>query len=134
MDPLSISVSALAIITASIKSAKSLCATVSRYKDQDKTLERLEGELESLTSVLGSLEAAVGSDPSIWGLLRKPVDRCKQTCREFEDAMERFGRKSKSGIKVWAKMEFMRDNIKGFVDTLATYKSTIMVGLGIITM
>ena len=36
--PFSIGVSVLAVITAAIKSAKSLSVTVTRYKDRDKTL------------------------------------------------------------------------------------------------
>ena len=133
-DPLSLSVSVLAIITAAIQSTKSLCAAVKRYKDRDKTLNRLHGELEDLVKVLSSLEQAVGSEASIWTLLKGPVSRCCQTCREFEEAMEKFGRKSMAGLRDWAKMEFMRDDINSFIDALAGYKSTIAVGLGTITM
>lgn len=133
-DPLSITVSVLAVVTAAIQSTKSLSATVKRYKDRDKTLNRLQYEVEDLTTVLSSLKGAADSDESISTLLEGPIDRCSQVCREFEDAMEKFSGKTKTGLRDWTKLEFMRGNINDFMDTLASYKSTIMVGLGTITM
>ncbi len=133
-DPLSITASVLAVVTAAIQSTKSLSATVKRYKDRDKTLGRLQDELEDLTAVLSSLTEAADSDKSMSTLLKGPVGRCSQVCREFEGAMEQFRGKTKTGLRDWTKMEFMRGNIHDFMDTLASYKSTIMVGLGTITM
>ncbi|KAL8387225.1 hypothetical protein RB595_010066 [Gaeumannomyces hyphopodioides] len=133
-DPLTIGVSVLAIVTGAIQSTKSLRAAVSRYKARDKTLNRLYGELEDLVRVLSSLEQAAGSEASIWALLEGPVSQCSKTCREFEEVMEKFGGKSITGLRDWAKMEFMRDDINGFIDTLAAYKATITVGLGVISM
>ncbi|XMA20276.1 hypothetical protein WAI453_013067 [Rhynchosporium graminicola] len=37
-------------------------------------------------------------------------------------------------LKDWAKMEFMRGDINEFIDTLADYKSIIIIGLGTINM
>ena len=133
-DPLSLSVSVLAVVTAAIQSTKSLCATVKRYQDRDKTLGRLRGELEDLIGVLSQLEQAVDSEASIFALLRSPVKRCSQICREFEEAMNKFSGKSRTGLRDWSKMEFMKDDINGFLHTLNGYKSTIAIGLGTITM
>lgn len=133
-DPLSIGVSVLAIVTGAIQSTTSLRAVVSRYKARDKTLIRLHDELDGLVNILNSLEQAAGSEASIWALLKGPVSQCSKTCREFEVVMEKFAGKSVTGLRDWAKMEFMRDDINGFIDTLAAYKATITVGLGVITM
>lgn len=133
-DPLSVTASVMAVITAAVQATRSLSATVKRYKGRDKTLTRLQEELEDLTTVLNSLKEAVNSDNVMSTLLERPVDRCGQLCREFEAAMERFGGKTKMGLRDWTKMEFMRGDIRDFMDTLASYKSTIMVGLGTITM
>ncbi|KXX73059.1 hypothetical protein MMYC01_210529 [Madurella mycetomatis] len=133
-DPLSVSASVVAVVTAAIQSAKSLAATVKRYKDRNKTLQRLQHELEDLTNVLSSLKDAANSDSSILALLEGPVERCSQVCREFEDAMEKFSGKSKTGLMDWAKLEFMRGDINDFMDTLASYKSTIMIAVGTITI
>jgi hypothetical protein len=134
MDPLSISASVLTIIAATITTIKTLNETVGRYKGRDKTLARLQDGLNGLISILMSLEEAADNETPILALLKDPIGRCAQVSREFEDAMKKFGAKSKSGLKDWTKMEFMRGDINEFIDTLADYKSTITIGLGTINM
>ncbi|KAM5372130.1 hypothetical protein ACJZ2D_007663 [Fusarium nematophilum] len=134
MDPLSITAFSLATVTAAIQSTKSLKNTVTSFKDRDKTLARLQNTLEDLVSILDALQGAVDSGASTLALLEGPVSRCSQVCREFEIAMQAFDGKSKMGIRDWAKMEFMKGDINEFMDTLAGYKATISVSLGIINM
>lgn len=134
MDPLSITASVLAVVTAAVKSAKSLYETVNRYKGRDKTLRRLQDELGHLTTILDSLTQVTHADASMLALLQGPIERCAQVCGEFELSMEVFNGKSKTGLRDWAKMEFMRGDINEFIDTVAGYKSTISVGIGTITM
>jgi hypothetical protein len=134
MNPLSIGTSALTVIVASITSVKALQETVKRYKGRDKTLGRLQDGLLDLITILSSLEAAINCDTRVLTLLKNPVNRCAQMCREFEVAMKIFDGKSKTGLKDWTKMEFRRGDINEFIDTLADYKSTITIGLGTITM
>ncbi|KAH8789957.1 hypothetical protein F5882DRAFT_492903, partial [Hyaloscypha sp. PMI_1271] len=133
-NPLSIGTSALTVIVASITSVKALQETVKRYKGRDKTLGRLQDGLLDLITILSSLEAAINCDTRVLTLLKNPVNRCAQMCREFEVAMKIFDGKSKTGLKDWTKMEFRRGDINEFIDTLADYKSTITIGLGTITM
>lgn len=133
-DPLSISASVLAIITAAIQSTNSLCATVGRFKERNKTLRNLQDELEDLARILNSLEQAVGTDAAILSLLQGPVERCSRLCSEFEQSMKGFSSRSQIGFRDWAKMEFRRGNISEFAETVGGYKATISVGLGIITM
>jgi hypothetical protein len=134
MDPLSISASALTVIAATIASVNALCETVKRYKGRDKTLGRLQGGLLDLVAILNSLQAVANSETRALTLLKGPIDRCAQVCREFKDTMKTFNGKSKPGLKDWTKMEFMRSDINEFIDTLADYKSTITIGLGTVTM
>ena len=133
-DPLSVTASSLAIITAAIETAKSLYATVKRFKGRDKTLQRLQDEVEDLTNILESLEQAINAEKSMVVLLQHPVKRCSQVCHEFEQSMVAFSGKSKTGFRDWAKMEFMRGDINEFIDTVAGYKSTISIALGTITL
>ncbi|ORY62628.1 uncharacterized protein BCR38DRAFT_372645 [Pseudomassariella vexata] len=133
-DPLSVGASVLAVVTAAVQATKSLQATVKRYKDRDKTLSRLQDELDDLIIILASLQDVVETEAAILELLKGPVSRCSQLCRDFEVAMEKFRGKSKIGLRDWARMEFMRGDINEFMDSLANYKSTITVGLGTITM
>ncbi|KAJ5153765.1 uncharacterized protein N7500_009204 [Penicillium coprophilum] len=133
-DPLSISVSLLAVITAAVQSTKALRETIIRFKDRDKTLARLQNELCDLITILDSLEQVIGTEAQMLALLKGPIERCAQVCRDFEKSMQAFGSKSKTNFKDWTKMEFMRGDIHEFIDTISGYKSTISVGLGTLTI
>jgi hypothetical protein len=133
-DPLSIIASFLAVTTAAIKSTKSLYETAKRFKDRNKTLCRLQNELKDLINILDSLTQVTNAEQSMLTLLQGPIERCSEVCQEFEQSMEVFRGKSKTGFRDWAKMEFMRGDMNEFIDTIAGYKSTISVGLGTITM
>jgi hypothetical protein len=130
-DPLAFTTS---IITNSIKSTRSLCEAIKRYKGRDRTLGRLQDEVEDLSSILDKLRQVTDNETSILTFLQRPIERCSQVCREFEKSMERFRGKSKTGFLDWTKMEFMRGDINEFIETLEGYKSTISVGLGTITL
>jgi hypothetical protein len=126
--------SLLAVITVAVQSMKALRETVVRFKDRDKTLARLQNELQDLVTILDSLRQVIDTEVSMLALLQGPIERCAQVCREFEQMMESFGRKSKTSFRDWTKMEFMRGDINEFIDTISGYKSTISVGLGTVTM
>lgn len=133
-DPLSITASLLAVTTAAVQSTKSLYETVKRFRGRDKTLRRLQDELEDLTNILDSLAQVANAEQPMLRLLQGPIERCSQVCREFEQSMEFFRGKSKTGFRDWTRMEFMRGDINEFIDAIAGYKSTISVGIGTITM
>jgi hypothetical protein len=133
-DPLSITASLLGVITAAVKSTKTLHNAIQRFNDRDKTLRRLRDELKDLIDVLDLLTQAANTEESVLLRLRGPVERCSQICRDFEQAVAKFGDKPKMGVRDWSKLEFMSGNIHTFMDALASYKSTISVALGTITM
>ena len=133
-DPLSITASVLAVVTAAIASTRSLSETVKRYKDRDKTLRKLHEELEDLLNILEALGKISDSDASVLSLLKGPIIRCSQICRDFDNSMREFNDKSRTGFRDWTKIEFMRGGIHDFMDTVMGYKSTIAIGLGTITM
>lgn len=133
-DPLSAAASVIALVTVTVQSVKSLSETVSRFKGRDKTLQRLQDELQGIIGVLNSLKEVAHEEASISTLLQGPIDRCSEVCQEFEQSMESFSQKTKAGFRDWAKLEFMKGDINEFIDTISGYKSTIAVGLGTITM
>jgi hypothetical protein len=104
----------------------------SNVKDRDKTLRRLQDELGDLTNILDSLSQIRNDVSFMFLLLRGPTERCSQVCREFQQFMDLFGRRSKPGFRDWTKLGFVRGDINEFADTISGYKSTITVGLGAI--
>ncbi|KAH8879330.1 hypothetical protein GQ53DRAFT_706046 [Thozetella sp. PMI_491] len=134
MDPVSIAASLLTVVTAAIQSIKSLHDAVERYKGRDTTLGNLLAQLNDLMNVLASLKEAVDTDNSLLELLEGPVERCSQLCNQFEAAMKEYVDKPNKRLIDWARMDFKRGNIDGFVRELANYKSTITIALGTISM
>lgn len=133
-DPLSVSVAVLGIITAAAQATKLLHETVQKYKGRDKTLKQLDEVLKDMARILASLAEEEGIDAKLWELLKHPISRCSQVCSEFEESMKVFGSKSKTGLRDWTKLEFMRGDINDFMEQISGYKSTITIGLGILTM
>ncbi|OAT05792.1 hypothetical protein BDBG_02122 [Blastomyces gilchristii SLH14081] len=83
VDPLSIAASVLTVITAAVQSTKSLYETVKHFKERDKTLRRLQDELEDLANILESLTQVANAEMAMLALLQVPVDRWSQVCRQF---------------------------------------------------
>ncbi|KAL0930045.1 uncharacterized protein CTRU02_214865 [Colletotrichum truncatum] len=133
-DPLSIAASVLAVVTAAVSSTATLIDTIKRYKGRDKTLQRLESELEDLLKLLGVIENMFQRDASMMALLEGPIARCSQICTDFEKAMKEFTGKAKTGFLDWAKLEFRKGDIQEFIDTITNYRSTIAVGLGAVNL
>ena len=114
-DPLSLTASVLAVVTAAITSTKYLYETVKRFKDRNNTLRRLQNELEDLVNILESLTQVINAETSVMKLLQGPIDRYTQVYSEFEQSMKVFNANSKTGFRDWTKMEFIRDDINEFI-------------------
>lgn len=125
----------MAGIFAAIQWTRSLLITVTTLRQRDRTLARLQGELEGLVRVLGSLAQVPNAPASMLVLLERPIDRCSQLCCKFKQLMEASSQTSKLiSHQDWTKMEVMGSNINEFIDTMEGYKSTISVAHGIITL
>lgn len=133
-DPLSATASVVAIVTVTVQSVKALHKAVSRYKGQDKILQRLQNALQEVISVMESFREVAYAGESIYALLQRPVNQCSEVCQEFKQSIESFNQNRKAGFLNEAKLEFKRCEINEFVDTISSYKSTIAVGLGAITV
>ena len=122
-------------ITAACRAVKSLYETVKHCEGRNTTLTMLRSQLEETLNILKALEKVTDIHESLWLLLQGPIDRCKEVCPAFEEAMNSFGNsKTKVGLRDWAKMEFRKGTIMEFIDRIAGYKSTITVGSGIINL
>lgn len=85
----------MAGIFAAIQWTRSLLITVTTLRQRDRTLARLQGELEGLVRVLGSLAQVPNAPASMLVLLESPIDRCSQLCCKFKQLMEASSQTSK---------------------------------------
>jgi hypothetical protein len=132
-DPLSVAASVIAAVAPAVKATNSLYKTIKRF-GRDNTLRRLQYELEDLMNILDSLTQVMNAETLVTKLLQGPINQCTQICSEFEQSIKAFDVKSKTGFQDWTKMEFMRGNVREFIDTIAGYKATIAISLGTVIM
>ncbi len=93
----------------------------------------LKEELEALITVLGSLTETVGATTDLdFSALNLPLLRCGNACKEFEQEIVKCSSRSggsRTNFREWTKLRYMGDDIDGFRQLVAGYKSTIIIAL-----
>jgi hypothetical protein len=110
-------------------SAFALQASVTFYQ----TLQSFQFHPKQLRGVLASLTETVSSTTDVdLSALDLPLRRCGNGCQEFEQeimkCLTRSGG-SRRSFRDWAKLRYIGDNIDGFRQLLAGYKSTINISI-----
>ena len=139
VDPLPVTVSVLASIVGALESTKSLYKSVIALRERSRALRRLQDKLEDLHRILDSLTQTTDAEKAMLAFAQSPIHQCSQLCHKFEQslnlfALELFAREPGVCFRDWTKMEFMGNNINGFIDSIEEYKSTIAISLGMVTM
>ncbi|KAH8657386.1 hypothetical protein BGZ60DRAFT_531552 [Tricladium varicosporioides] len=115
------------------QASMTLYKTIQSFQFHPKQLRDLEEELDSLSAVLGSLTETVNATSDVdLSPLELPLLRCGNACKEFEQEIMKCSSHSsgnRTSFRDWAKLRYMGDNIDGFRQLLAGYKSTINIAL-----
>jgi len=132
-EPISLASGIVTLATFAFTSSVSLFQVVESFQNNQRTIRELKEELEALNGVLLSLqEAAATNGASLQGL-NLPLLRCGKACKDFEAVIIKctaHSGGSRASFRDWAKLKYMGDDIAGFRDMLAGYKSTISIVLG----
>jgi hypothetical protein len=132
-EPIGIASGLLALATFAFQSSVSLYGVIESFQSNKKVIRELKEELEALDGVLESLRQATANKVIELPALELPLLRCGQACREFEAAIVKctaHSNGSRTSFRDWAKLTYMGDDIAGFKNMLAGYKSTISIALG----
>ena len=123
----------LALATFAFQSSITLVNTVQSFQNHPKRVRDLQEELEALITVLGSLTETVGATTDVdFSALDLPLLRCGNACKEFEQEIVKCSSQSggsRTKFREWAKLRYMGDDIDGFRQLVAGYKSTIIIAL-----
>ena len=118
--------------TLAFQSSVTLYNTIQSLKSRDKVIRELRQELESLQNVLQALaESMINLDADL-AALEQPLTRCKHACEEFNVLLQRCTSRStdeKTSRIDWLRIRYMGEDISGFKNMLAGYKSTITIAL-----
>jgi len=132
-EPIGLASGLMALAGFAFQASITLYQTVKSFQFHPKQLRDLEQELEALSGVLSSLTETVSATTGVdLSALDLPLLRCGNACKEFEQEIMKCSSRSggnRTSFRDWAKLRYMGDNIDGFRQLLAGYKSTINIAL-----
>jgi hypothetical protein len=132
-EPIGVASGLLALANFAFQSSIALYQTVQSFQFHPKRVRDLEEELEALSGVLGSLTETVSATTDVdLSALDLPLQRCGNACKEFGQEITKCSSRSggsRTSFRDWAKLRYMGDDIDGFRQLLAGYKSTIIIAL-----
>ena len=132
VEPIGVASGLLALATFAFQSSVSLFQVIESYKTSRRTIRELKQELETLKGVLSSLCQTAGDNDTYLAVLNLPLLQCGKACEEFEGIIVKctaHSGGSRTSFRDWAKLKYMGDDILGFKNMLAGYKSTINIAL-----
>jgi hypothetical protein len=114
-----------------LQSGIKLYKTVQSFQTQSQSALSLLEELDDLNGILSSFTEAIGASTDVeLSALRLPLLRCGNACTEFEEEVLKCLSRSggnPTNFQNWANLRYMGDDIYGFRQLLARYKSTINI-------
>jgi len=133
VEPIGLASGLLALAGFAFQATITLLKTVQSYQFHPKNVRDLKEELEALGGVLSSLTETVHTITDVdLSPLKYPLLRCGSACEDFGKEIMKCSSRSgdnRTSFRDWAKLRYMGDNIDGFRQLLAGYKSTIIVAL-----
>lgn len=132
-EPIGVAAGLLGLATFAFQSSVALYKTVQSFQFHPKRVRDLKEELEALSGVLGSLtEMASATTDVDLSALDLPLQRCGNACKDFEQEIIKCSSRSgvsRTSFRDWTRLKYMGDDIDGFKQLLAGYKSTIIIAL-----
>jgi hypothetical protein len=132
-EPVGLASGLLTLARFAFQASITLYQTVQSFQFHPKQIRDLKDELEALSGVLGSLTETVGATTDVdLSALDLPLLRCGNACKDFKQEIEKCSSRSggsRTSFRDWAKLRYMGDNIDGFRQLVAGYKSTINIAL-----
>jgi hypothetical protein len=131
-DEISTASGVLTSIAFAHTSSKSLHDLLSDIQNSPRSILQLRGELSDLCGVLLSLKQKVIHENLEFGLLKIPLLLCGNACLEFQAIVAKLGQgnSKRAKAKDWMLVRYMGEDIIGFKNMLASYKSTISIAIG----
>ncbi|KAL2864240.1 uncharacterized protein BJX67DRAFT_361622 [Aspergillus lucknowensis] len=125
------------LATLALQATSTLYQTVKGNKSREKLIRDLRAELQDLLDVLKTLQELNGDTDIDLTALERPLKRCAGACTQFNvlvldctqhSSEERYSKRD------WFKIRYMGNDISGFKDMLAGYKSTITIALAYVNL
>ena len=122
----------VSLVTAALQSSITLYRTIKSLQNRDRLVRDLRNELQDLEYVLRTLEESITATAVDIKALERPLNRCAKACEEFNALIIECTRHStddRTSKRDWLKLHYLGDDIAGFRNMLAGYKSTVVIAL-----
>jgi hypothetical protein len=132
MDPVSSTVSIVALVTFAVQSSKLLYETVSSFKKLPKVIQHLKDEAGALIEVLQTLQRTLAASDIDLTALELPLKQCGKACKDFAGLVKKCSKhsgESEWSFRDWAKLKYLGEDVIGLQKLLAGYKATIALAL-----
>jgi hypothetical protein len=132
-DPIGTASGLLALAVFAFQASTQLYTLIASFQNNQRVVRELREELEALLVVLQSLQETADSTDTGLSTLKLPLLRCGKACKDFETVIFKCMAHSsgpRTSFRDWAKLKYMGNDIVGFKNMLAGYKSTISIALG----
>jgi alkylation response protein AidB-like acyl-CoA dehydrogenase len=132
-DPIGTASGLLALTVFAFQASTQLYQLIASFQNNQRVVRELREELEALLVVLKSLQETADSTDTGLSTLKLPLLRCGKACKDFESVISKCMAHSsgpRTSFRDWAKLKYMGNDIVGFKNMLAVYKSTISIALG----
>jgi hypothetical protein len=142
MDPLSVTAGVVGLLTSVLHGLKRMSDFIDGLRGAPKDIATLSANLKAFYEVLGLLmgmqDELVRND-SLCDWLRTPLENCLGVFEEFTVMLHTYTHVMRDGtikVRTWKgiKWAFKEKEIQLFRDTILTYKHSLSVALGAITL
>ncbi|KAL3475089.1 hypothetical protein BJX99DRAFT_259702 [Aspergillus californicus] len=124
-------------VTLAFEATILLYQTVKSVRSREKSIRELREELQDLSEVLQTLQQLAGCTDINLTALKRPLERCAGACKDFNDLVKECTQHSSEehySKRDWLKIRYMGEDISGFKNMLAGYKSTITIALAYVNL
>lgn len=132
MDPVSMTVNVLTLVTFCVKSTATLHKAIDGFKSSKRDVQHLKNDIGDLNIVLQALERNVGESTENFEVLKLVLQQCTQECEDFHKAvLEALGEPDNrlQGVKAWVRLQYHGNDIESFRKLIGSYKATLTIVL-----
>lgn len=141
-DPLSVTAGVVGVLGFALHGAKRLYEFIDSLRSAPKDIATLSADLRALyevLAVLAGMQDTLAANSSLCQCLQAPLDNCVDVFEEFTVTLHKSTTATRDGgtrVRTWKNLEwaFKDKEIQLFRDTLITYKASLDLAVGALTL
>lgn len=124
-------------VALALKATILLCQTVQSVQSRERLIRELREELQDLSDLLENLQELTSHTDIDLKALESLLKRCADACTDFNILVKdctQHSSETRYSKRDWLKIRYMGEDISGFRNMLAGYKSTITIAIAYVNL